>query len=75
MFKNIGLPELAIIILVLILLFGSKKIKELARQTGEAGRELKRVKNEYKETVAEIKKESAPARSIESSKNKETANN
>lgn len=47
MLKNIGLPELIIIILVLIVFFGSKKITELAKQAGETGRELKKVKKEY----------------------------
>jgi len=47
MLKGIGLTELIIIVLILILLFGGKKIKTLAKQTGEAAKELKKIKKEY----------------------------
>lgn len=50
--KNIGLPEIIIIAIVLILLFGGKKIKELSRGLGESSKELKKVKKEYKEAVS-----------------------
>lgn len=57
MFNNIGLPELIVIILVLIIFFGSKKINELSRQAGEATKELKKIKDEYKGIDTEIKEE------------------
>jgi sec-independent protein translocase protein TatA len=38
---NLGVPELLIILLVVLLLFGSKKIPELARGLGKGIREFK----------------------------------
>lgn len=56
MFKNLGISEILIFVLVLVVLFGGKKISELARGAGEAGRELKKAKDELKQTVDEVKK-------------------
>ncbi len=39
---NLGFPELAIILLVVLLLFGPRKLPELARGLGEAIREFKK---------------------------------
>lgn len=39
---NIGSLELLIILLVLMILFGTKKIPEFARGIGEAGQEFKK---------------------------------
>jgi len=47
MFGNIGSTEIIIIGVVLVLLFGSKKIVELARGLGESSKELKKVKKEF----------------------------
>lgn len=44
--NNIGSTELIIIGVVLLILFGGKKLSELARGIGESGRELKNVKKE-----------------------------
>ena len=44
--KNIGAVELIIIALVIILLFGGKKVKELARGLGESKHEAKKIKEE-----------------------------
>lgn len=60
MLEGIGLTEIIIIILVLIIFFGSKRITQLARQAGEATRELKKIKREYKETLEELGKELPP---------------
>lgn len=42
MFSNIGTSELIVIALVLLLLFGGKKLPELARGIGDAIREFKK---------------------------------
>lgn len=42
MFSNIGLPEILIIMFVLVLLFGAKKIPELAQGIGKGMKELKK---------------------------------
>lgn len=50
---NIGTTELIIIGLVLLFLFGGKKLTEMAKGAGETGRELKKVKKEFQETLNE----------------------
>jgi len=42
MFSNIGLPEILIIMFVLVLLFGAKKIPELAQGIGKGMKEFKK---------------------------------
>ena len=39
---NIGLPEILLIFLVVLLLFGAKKLPDLARGLGEAIREFRK---------------------------------
>ena len=42
MFQNIGTTEIIIIAVVLMVLFGAKKLPEFARGLGESGKELKK---------------------------------
>ncbi len=42
MLRNIGLPELLLIILIIALLFGGKKIPELMRGLGSGVKEFKK---------------------------------
>jgi sec-independent protein translocase protein TatA len=41
MFRSIGLPELVVILVVAVLLFGGKKIPELAKGLGEGIKNFK----------------------------------
>lgn len=63
--NNIGSTELIIIGVILLVLFGGKKLSELAKGLGESGRELKNVKKEmtdaFNETEDESEKKSPPA--------------
>ena len=43
---SIGYTELLVIFLVVILLFGAKRIPEIARALGKASNEFKKAKNE-----------------------------
>ncbi|HUK42596.1 MAG TPA: twin-arginine translocase TatA/TatE family subunit [Candidatus Acidoferrales bacterium] len=45
MFRSIGLPELLVILIVAVLLFGGKKIPEVAKGLGEG---IKNFKNAMK---------------------------
>lgn len=53
MFKNIGTTEILIIAVVLLVLFGAKKLPEFARGLGESGKELKKASKELKEAIKE----------------------
>jgi sec-independent protein translocase protein TatA len=41
MFNNIGLPELLVVLVILLLLFGAKKLPELSRTIGSSMKEFK----------------------------------
>ncbi len=48
---NIGFPELILILLIALLIFGPKKLPEIGKSIGRAIAELKRASNELKETI------------------------
>ncbi|MDH3267760.1 MAG: twin-arginine translocase TatA/TatE family subunit [Ignavibacteria bacterium] len=60
MFGNLGAGEIILIVLVVLLLFGAKKIPELARGIGKGMSEFKKgikdVENEIKSTDNDTKK-------------------
>ncbi|MCX7928920.1 MAG: twin-arginine translocase TatA/TatE family subunit [Patescibacteria group bacterium] len=56
--KNIGPTELTVIALIIVLFFGSKFLISLGRAGGETYREIKKLKNSFKEVVNEIDNES-----------------
>lgn len=53
---GLGLPELIIILLVLLLLFGSTKLPKLARSIGESASELQKGFDGSKNTATTTKK-------------------
>jgi sec-independent protein translocase protein TatA len=53
MLQNIGTTEIIIIAVVLMILFGSKKLPEFARGLGESGRELKKASKEFSEALSD----------------------
>jgi sec-independent protein translocase protein TatA len=56
MFGNLGFPELLIIMVVILLLFGAKRIPEIAGSMGKGIREFKKNINEAtREVTAETK--------------------
>lgn len=56
MFGNIGSTELIVVAVVLLVLFGGRKLPELARGLGEAGKELKKARKEIDEAVKDASK-------------------
>lgn len=48
---NIGGPEIIIIFVVILLLFGAKKIPELARGLGKSMGEFKKARNEFEDEI------------------------
>jgi len=51
MFGSIGPSELIIIMLIILLLFGSKRLPELARGIGKATRQFKKAMDDVKEEI------------------------
>ena len=54
MLGRFSISEIIIVLVVLIALFGSKKIVDLARGAGEATRDITAIKKDYKKTVENI---------------------
>jgi TatA/E family protein of Tat protein translocase len=58
---GVSMSEILVILLVFLMLFGSKKIPELARAFGKGLNEFKKatddIKKEFQETTSEIGKE------------------
>lgn len=48
---NLGFPEMAVIFLLALILFGPKKLPEIGRQIGRALNEFKRASNEFKAQI------------------------
>ncbi len=53
---NLGLPEIILIGLVVIIFFGGKRMTDMARDAGEAGKELKKIKKEFSSAKKEVEK-------------------
>ncbi len=51
MFDNMGMGELLIILLVVLVLFGSKKIPDLAQGLGKGIREFKKAMRDVQEDI------------------------
>ncbi len=51
---GIGFTEIILILIVVVLLFGAKRIPELARALGRASFEFKKAKNELRRESAEL---------------------
>lgn len=62
---NLGMPEILVILLIALLLFGPKKLPELGRSLGQSIREFKRGAQEIREELeksVEVKEAPKPAR-------------
>ena len=53
MFGSIGMPELIIIFVIALIVFGPRKLPELGRSLGKSLAEFKRASNELKSTLEE----------------------
>ena len=53
MFGSIGMPELMIIFVIALIIFGPRKLPELGRSMGRSLSEFKRASNELRNTLDE----------------------
>ena len=59
---NLGGPDLIIILLIVLLLFGAKKLPELAKGMGQAVREFTRAKDEFEREVTRPSESRPPSK-------------
>src|SRR5215813_2603689 len=53
MFGSIGMPELIIILVIALIIFGPRKLPELGRSLGKSIGEFKKASNELRSTIEE----------------------
>ena len=53
MFGSIGMPELIIILVIVLIIFGPRKLPELGRSLGKSIGEFKKASNELRSTLEE----------------------
>jgi sec-independent protein translocase protein TatA len=68
---SLGIPEVIVIVLVVLLLFGAKRIPELARSLGRAQNEYKKAKDALKEEAEDLQKSVEKVSEAESKKEKD----
>lgn len=57
MFGSLGAMEIVLIIVAIVLLFGAKKIPELAQGVGKGMKEFKKAVKEVEDDITEVKEE------------------
>jgi sec-independent protein translocase protein TatA len=62
MFGNLGAGEIIIIVLAILILFGAKKIPELAQGIGKGMREFKKAMREVEDDIKTIDKPDEPGK-------------
>jgi len=68
MFGSIGMPELIIIFVIALIIFGPRKLPELGRSLGKSIAEFKKASNELKSTLEEEIRLEEQRSSIEATK-------
>ena len=56
MFGNLGFPELVVILLIVLLLFGAKRLPEIAKGLGRSIQEFKKGMKAIEKDIEEVKK-------------------
>jgi sec-independent protein translocase protein TatA len=74
---NLGMPEILIILVIVLILFGPKKLPELARGLGQSIREFKKgaseIKQEFEQAVDLEPEKPAPQQSTAAEAEKKPA--
>ena len=70
---GLGGPEIAVIFVVVLLLFGAKKIPELARGLGKSMGEFKRARDEFEDEIKMAEMDVSTETEAKEAKHKEEA--
>jgi sec-independent protein translocase protein TatA len=73
MFGSIGMPELIIIFVIALIIFGPRKLPELGRSLGKSLAEFKKASNELKSTLEEEIRLEEQRSTLEASRTAEAA--
>ena len=71
---GVGLPEVTVILILALLIFGPKKLPELGKQLGKTMKSLKKASNEFQNEIDQVMNEDdeeKSPKSIESNQTKE----
>jgi sec-independent protein translocase protein TatA len=68
---SLGVPEILIVLLVILLFFGAKRIPELARGIGKGITEFRKASDEIKKEIEEGEKEGFSSKKDEKVKEKQ----
>ena len=65
MFSQIGMPEILIILLIVLLVFGAKRLPEIGASMGKGIREFKRSFSEVKDSIESADKDPSAGRRLD----------
>ncbi len=69
---GVGLPEVTVILILALLIFGPKKLPELGKQLGKTLKSLKKASNEFQNEIDQVMNEEDEShKSIESNQTNE----
>ena len=69
---GVGLPEVTVILILALLIFGPKKLPELGKQLGKTLKSLKKASNEFQNEIEQVmNEEDESPKSIESNQTNE----
>ncbi len=74
MFGSLGMPELIVIFVIALIIFGPRKLPELGRSLGKSLAEFKKASNELRSTLEEEIRLEEQRSAVEAAKTASTAN-
>ncbi|WP_032526670.1 TatA/E family twin arginine-targeting protein translocase [Prochlorococcus marinus] len=69
---GVGLPEVTVILILALLIFGPKKLPELGKQLGKTLKSLKKASNEFQNEIDQVMNEEDKEESPKSIKSSQT---
>ena len=69
---GVGLPEVTVILILALLIFGPKKIPELGKKLGKTLKSLKKASNEFQNEIDQVMNEEDKEKSSKSIESKQT---